>query len=481
MMKTKVFVSTTREDCRPHYQAVLDELSRMGVELVPDWPTVPAEVTLDMNPVKNAELIIFIVGFHYGRDLFGDGKSIIELEYEDARRAELPRLVFLAEEGYWPAEHVDENRELIHHFRSLLERQEQVHRFTTPNDIAAKVVETISRLRKSQPGAGLPSVSVPTETGRRGQLPNDAVPPFMSLSEIIDNARRFVSEMDALGIRPPPGSRVPLYLNAMEELESRPRGWIKGEDVRRYFFAFQEMGILANIFDSLKKPLELEGWVESFRKILRGPYFPGEGDDRARDTQAELQFAATAKRLGYLIRLAEPDLIIYDGAGQFGVAAKRPRSLEAINGKIRIAAGQIARTGLDGMIFLDLSVALAEAKREIISPQAKVAAPWQLDTPDKLPGFISRLGQQLRGLASLAKGAIPQGAVPRVFGISAFAVETVFIGSGPGLPPAHSILRWSNLRLGSIGERFYSDLEIRFEREKQPRNNSELLKGRGHS
>ncbi len=254
-------------------------------------------------------------------------------------------------------------------------------------------------------------------------------------------------------------------------VQAEERRWI--EDLRKYFFAYQEIPQLGSIFAFLKEPPHPKAnWRQAFRKILSGHYFPGVGDGRARDTQAELFFASLAKSVGYGVELGdsrlrdsglgEPDVVVSSGGDRFAVEAKRPHSFLTIGSRVKEAAKQIAKRGLDGLIFLDLSLALDERWSAL---ESRAKDPRRLATPDKVPWFQHMVREYLINEARKASAVVPQtknGA--RVFGITAFASSTVIIGEPP---PARSWLPgvvWCgrNLPLNPFGERFYWDLESRY-------------------
>jgi len=144
---------------------------------------------------------------------------------------------------------------------------------------------------------------------------------FVSLADAIAKARCLVADLGAVGIHPKESSRLLSYVRTLVEAEEQR--WIK--DFGRYLFAYQEIPLLGSIFAFLKEPPHPKAdWREAFRKILSGHYFPGVGDGRARDTQAELFFASLAKSLGYGVELGdsrlrdsglgEPDVVISNGA-----------------------------------------------------------------------------------------------------------------------------------------------------------------------
>ncbi len=256
---------------------------------------------------------------------------------------------------------------------------------------------------------------------------------------------------------------MPQYLKALEEWLEWKQGHRDGDTIQRFVLGLQEISLLVKIFDWLKTPPELASWPDKFQKILDGPFFPSDEADKPRDTQAELFFAAGAKSVEYWVELGdpdkgEPDVILHFENQRYAVEAKRPRSMDAVIARVEDAAKQIAGRGLDGgLIFLDLSVADAGAKREALSPHAKVAGSWQLETPDRWPRFEIARREDLRTLLSLATTNLPKRLAHQVLGISAILAETVFIGpKGPKLPPPFPTMYWENLPLSPMGKRLYS-------------------------
>jgi hypothetical protein len=291
------------------------------------------------------------------------------------------------------------------------------------------------------------------------------IPRLLPLAEIIEKAHRFISEMAARGIQPPNGSRVPLYLEALEEFVQWTQGYRDGDTVQRFVLGLQEISLLIQIFDWLKTPPEVPGWCEKFREILSGPFLPSDQADKPRDTQAELWFAGGAKHAGYRVELCtqpekEPDVILYFENHRYAVEAKRPRSMEAIERRVvKKAAEQIAKRGLDGgLIFLDLSIAHAEERRKRFYPNLKVAEPQHLETPDHFPIFEIKRRKHLQMLLASAAKYIPPNLGHLVIGMSGIISETVLIGpqKWPELPPPFASTSCGGFELSPIGARFFS-------------------------
>ena len=65
---------------------------------------------------------------------------------------------------------------------------------------------------------------------------------------------------------------------------------------------------------------------------------------------------------GFAVSFAEPDILIADNAATFGIAAKRPRTEQRFESNCKKAVRQIRKSGVSGLIALDLSFALQPNK-----------------------------------------------------------------------------------------------------------------------
>jgi len=67
---------------------------------------------------------------------------------------------------------------------------------------------------------------------------------------------------------------------------------------------------------------------------------------KAQDDLFEIDIAYRLFRRGMEVEFAEPDIVIRLPEGLFSVACKRPRTIEAVQGRIRDGANQIRKLGL---------------------------------------------------------------------------------------------------------------------------------------
>jgi Cdc6-like AAA superfamily ATPase len=169
--RQNAFISSTQMDLAEHRRQVINTLLSLGIfpiameQFVPDG-TGASSVSLDR--LAEAQLYIGIIGWRYGNIPPGETHSVTHLEYLEARRRGLPCYLFLAD----PATEEDfalfppEVRDADHHdalmaFRSQIGADLVVKFFTTPQDLALKVSETLF------------NIAVKTKTGKPRAIPRE--------------------------------------------------------------------------------------------------------------------------------------------------------------------------------------------------------------------------------------------------------------------------------------------------------------------
>lgn len=145
-----VFVGSTYEDLKPYRAAVTDALVRLeytvrGMEYFGSKPGSPKEECL--KAVQSCRVYIGIFAMRYGSVDEETGKSMTHLECDEAQRLKLPTLIYLLDEQNQPvlAGHVDtgENAHRLRNLKDELKRQFIVSFFTTPEDLARRVVQDL--------------------------------------------------------------------------------------------------------------------------------------------------------------------------------------------------------------------------------------------------------------------------------------------------------------------------------------------------
>ena len=147
----KVYISSPYKDLRDHRAAAALTLRRMGHDVIGMEEYVAEGMTpLDRSlaDVRSADVYLIIVGWRYGYvppDLTANpnGRSITELEFEQATGAGKPVLAFLADpDASWPVSAMDAFTEAggaaILRFRSLLGGAYLSGMFTTPDNLASQ-------------------------------------------------------------------------------------------------------------------------------------------------------------------------------------------------------------------------------------------------------------------------------------------------------------------------------------------------------
>jgi hypothetical protein len=153
----RVFISSTYRDLEDHRQAVIETVLRLGCQPV-GMEHFGARRThskaVCLEEVRGSGIYVGIIGTRYGSVDLDTGKSLTQLEYEEARTRGLATLVFLMDEKQRVlAAHVDsgELADRLTAFKDQLKSDLAVGFFTTPEDLASKVATALHRELPAQP------------------------------------------------------------------------------------------------------------------------------------------------------------------------------------------------------------------------------------------------------------------------------------------------------------------------------------------
>jgi hypothetical protein len=150
-----VFLGSTFIDLQTYRNAVRQALHRLeavvrGMEYFGSLPETPKEECL--RTVRSCKAYVGIFAMRYGSVDAATGKSLTQLEYEEAQRVGLPSLIYLLDEDRQPVlpKHVEfgEGSEKLRLFKAKLREQHVVSTFTTPDDLAAKVTRDLPELAR---------------------------------------------------------------------------------------------------------------------------------------------------------------------------------------------------------------------------------------------------------------------------------------------------------------------------------------------
>lgn len=148
-----VFVSSTFVDLQPYRNAVRDALHRLeavvrGMEYFGALPDTPRDECLRI--VRSCSFYIGIFAMRYGSIDGESGKSLTQLEYEEAQRLRLPSLIYLLDEERQPVlpKYIEfgESAERLQEFKRSLKSSHVVSIFTSPEDLAVRVSQDLPAL-----------------------------------------------------------------------------------------------------------------------------------------------------------------------------------------------------------------------------------------------------------------------------------------------------------------------------------------------
>ncbi len=152
-MTQTIFVSSTFIDLEAHRRLVRDAIARLeltfkAMEFFGALPDTPKAECLRL--VRSSNIFVGIIGMRYGFIDPGDGKSMTQLEYEEAQAIRLPTLMYLIDEEHHPVlpKFVDTGAgaEKLLAFKWQLKKAHVVNTFSSPEDLAAKVTQDVVRL-----------------------------------------------------------------------------------------------------------------------------------------------------------------------------------------------------------------------------------------------------------------------------------------------------------------------------------------------
>ena len=169
-------------------------------------------------------------------------------------------------------------------------------------------------------------------------------------------------EFEKLGIPTLQASRINSYRTAFQKLkDAADKGEFLDLDLGHKMINAQvEFSQLRRIVSATQATTNNEDWRKRLNQLASGHELSAEDlkNTSARDFQFETFIGAVCKLSGYQIEFDEPDLIVADKDVRFGIAAKRPRSHKTIEKNLRKAAKQVQKSGIEGIVALDLSFAL---------------------------------------------------------------------------------------------------------------------------
>ncbi|WP_339941615.1 DUF4062 domain-containing protein, partial [Undibacterium luofuense] len=145
---TTVFLSSTPFDLAAHRKEIGDTLTGAGLQLALTFPDTPVSERLRL--VRTSKVCIVIFGMMLGNVDPDTGKSLVQLEYEEAQLYSVPTLVFLMDEDeHWILpKHADTGPAGLRlaDLKAQISLQHEIRFFESRADLTSKIANELSRL-----------------------------------------------------------------------------------------------------------------------------------------------------------------------------------------------------------------------------------------------------------------------------------------------------------------------------------------------
>lgn len=148
----KVFVSSTWEDLQGERALVLEgirhlQFEHVAMEYFGADPRQPIKVCLEK--VRESNVYVGIVGHRYGKIVEETGKSYTQMEYEEAKKRNMPCLIFIRSDEFpIPAKFMEKKSsslKKLERFKSILKEQQTPTYFNDGNDLTIRVIVALSK------------------------------------------------------------------------------------------------------------------------------------------------------------------------------------------------------------------------------------------------------------------------------------------------------------------------------------------------
>jgi len=152
-MTAAVFLGSTFVDLERHRALIRDAITRLeqnskAMEFFGALPETPKEECLRL--VRSANLYVGVFGMRYGHIDEASGKSLTQLEYEEAHAIRLPSLIYVMDENAHAVlpKYVDTgvSADNLQRFKQQLKDRHVVNFFSSPEDLASRVTQDLVRL-----------------------------------------------------------------------------------------------------------------------------------------------------------------------------------------------------------------------------------------------------------------------------------------------------------------------------------------------
>jgi tetratricopeptide (TPR) repeat protein len=152
--QSTVIISSTARDLPEHRKEVMDACLRQGMfpDMMEHLPASDDEaISASLKMVDGADVYLLILAHRYGYVPKGQALSVTEMEYDRAVERKIRRLVFVMHEDH-PVKAADvekgEGAVKLDAFKRRAQTENIINFFTSPADLRAHVINSLSNLRE---------------------------------------------------------------------------------------------------------------------------------------------------------------------------------------------------------------------------------------------------------------------------------------------------------------------------------------------
>ena len=154
----QVYISSTYTDLRGFREIAAKAVRRLQCRAVAMEDYLASdERPLDrcLADVRASSVYVGLFAWRYGFMPPGSDKSITQLEYEEAGRAGIPRLIFILDEAAdWPDTNRDDNPSAVRQLRTALQEKHLVSTFRSDDELDARLTAALSLELQKRGGSG---------------------------------------------------------------------------------------------------------------------------------------------------------------------------------------------------------------------------------------------------------------------------------------------------------------------------------------
>lgn len=152
-MTKSVFISSTSVDLQEHRKAVRDAISRLDLHTIDmkDFGSQSGDaVKVSVDEVRKAHIFVGILAHRYGYVPADATKSVTEMEFDEATRLGIPRLMYLVDPAYqeWPPQFIEQDVLAVQRladFKARASTDLVRSLFTTPDNLARQVSADVAK------------------------------------------------------------------------------------------------------------------------------------------------------------------------------------------------------------------------------------------------------------------------------------------------------------------------------------------------